>query len=299
MKQKASKPSTKMASTKKSTKNSKTTSKTTSKKTSSLSSTSTPQRPAASLALGADHVAARLVRRLWDGHSGARSRAGVELWPIVDAAIALADAGGLDAVSMRAVALAVDVPAMTLYSHVGGKAELIDLMQDRVWRDLYDAPPPGGPEHWRAGLWLVAEKNRAVFRRHPWLLRLGGRPVLGPHTCTKYEHELAPLDGTGLSDVDNDASLSLVLSHVTGTAWAAFAGREVQAATAQDDQQWWRAVAPVLDEKMDPRDFPRSGRVGAAAAAAYGGVFSDDHAFSFGLERILDGIWLLMRASAR
>ena len=101
---------------------------------------------------------------------------------------------------------------MTLYTYVPGKAELLDLMVDALWL----AMPRERRPH---GVLSVADANRALYAAHPWAARVTtSRPPLGPGLLAKYEHELGAFVGLGLSDVDMDAALTLVLGFVQGIA---------------------------------------------------------------------------------
>ncbi|HEY1920940.1 MAG TPA: TetR/AcrR family transcriptional regulator [Streptosporangiaceae bacterium] len=112
---------------------------------------------------------------------------------ITAAALALADAEGLDAVSMRRVAAELGTGAASLYRYVETRDDLLDLMTDAVGSE-YVLPEPDGD--WLAGLVAVAEQSRAILRRHPWLTGLAiTRPVLGPNGVALLEHVLAVLAG--------------------------------------------------------------------------------------------------------
>jgi hypothetical protein len=117
-----------------------------------------------------------------------------------------------------------------------------------------------------------------------------GRPVLGPHAALKYEAELRPLDKLGLSDVEMDATLALILTHVEGCARAQAIRDHTQQDTGMTDTEWWVAHEPLLSKLIDPALFPVATRVGTSAGQAYQGPFSPDYAFTFGIERILAGI---------
>ena len=117
---------------------------------------------------------------------------------VVFAGIRVADAEGLDAVTMRRIADELGVATMSLYTYVPGRDELLELMLDHAHGEL----PGELPEGWRAGLTAVAEDLWRLYHRHPWLLEIRvGRPTLGPHTFAKYERELAAMDGLDLDDV--------------------------------------------------------------------------------------------------
>ena len=208
---------------------------------------------------------------------------------IVRAATAVADAEGLDAVTMRRLAQELGVAAMTLYTYVPGKAELLDLMLDHAYEQMRRASLDGKP--WRACLERVASENRDLFVAHPWAATISTvRPPLGPGALGKYEHELAALDGTGLDDVEMDAALTLVLQFVRTSALAAEEAAAVRNLSQLDDEQWWAANAPLLNRIMDPATYPLASRIGTAAGQAHGAAFNPDHAYEFGLERILDGL---------
>ncbi|WP_437564218.1 TetR/AcrR family transcriptional regulator [Sorangium sp. So ce542] len=239
---------------------------------------------------------ARSLALLWGSH-GKPGRSGLTVRAIVTAAVELADARGLEAVSMRHLADRLNVGTMSLYTHVPGKAELTDLMVDTVYGDLYDDvdAPSRQPGGWRASLGYIAARNWELYQRHPWLLEIvGGRPVIGPNASLKYEAELRPLDGLGLTDVEMDSVLTLLLTHVEGAARAQASARRTRQESGMTDVEWWVATAPLLDKVIDAKRFPVATRVGQSAGQAYQGASSPEHAFHFGVERILDAVALLI-----
>src|SRR6266545_6160223 len=99
---------------------------------------------------------------------------------------------------MRRVAEHLGVSAMSLYTYVPGKAELIDLMLDTVYGEAVGAGDEA--EGWRARLASIARQSWALYLRHPWLLQVAtARPPLGPNTADKYEHDLRAVAGIGLT----------------------------------------------------------------------------------------------------
>jgi AcrR family transcriptional regulator len=233
---------------------------------------------------------------LWrDPAAGPRRgpRQGLTVDQVVDAATSLADAEGLDAVTMRRVAQALGVVPMTLYTYVPGKAELLDLMLDAAYAQMPRTGTTGPP--WRQRLTAIAAENRALFEAHPWAAAISTtRPPLGPGMMAKYEHELSALDGLGLDDVDMDAALTYLLTFVQAWARADAGARAVQDDTAMDDEQWWAANAPLLARVLDERAYPTAVRVGTAAGTAHRSAYSPGHAFEFGLQRVLDGLAVLI-----
>ncbi|MER7892786.1 TetR/AcrR family transcriptional regulator [Micromonospora sp. NPDC094482] len=238
---------------------------------------------------------ARSLALLWRTREPAsrRGRTDLTVDRIVRAAIELADAEGLAALSMRRVAERLGVGTMSLYTHVPGKGELLDLMLDTVYGETVspDAPPTG----WRARLEDVARQSWALYLRHPWLLQVATtRPPLGPNLIARYERELRAVDGIGLTDLEMDAVVTLIGGFVHGAVRGAVEAAQAAERTGMTEEQWWGAHAPYLEKAMDPRRFPLAARVGAAAGEEYQAASDPARAFEFGLARILDGIETLV-----
>ncbi|WP_034335828.1 TetR/AcrR family transcriptional regulator [Deinococcus misasensis] len=239
---------------------------------------------------------AHTLTLLWGTHNRS-GRSGLSLKTIVQAALSLADTEGLSSLSMRKVAEQLQVGTMSLYTHVPSKTVLIELMVDTVYAGLYSSPEeatqqPGG---WRAGLTFIAFQNWELFKQHPWMLDLSGqRPVLGPHATLKYETELRPLDGIGLTDLEMDTSLQLLLTHTEGSARLSLRQTRAIQDSGLTDLEWWTMQAPLLERVMDSRRFPVASRVGQAAGEIHNAPFNPEHHLQFGLERILDGIESLL-----
>ena len=217
---------------------------------------------------------------------------------VLAAATALADAEGLEAVTIRRVAQELGVVPMSLYTYVPGKAELLDLMMDAAY-DAMPRPDTAG-EPWRARVKAIAEENRALFEAHPWAAEVStARPPLGPGLMAKYEHELTAFEDTGLGDVETDDCLTHLLGFVQGWARSAADTRAAQAESAMSDQQWWQANAPLLEKVFDAEKYPNAVRVGSAAGEAHGAAYDADHAYEFGLERVLDSFEALIAGRRR
>ena len=218
---------------------------------------------------------------------------------ITRAAIELADAEGLEAVSMRRIAEKLGgVTAMSLYTYVPGKGELLDLMLDAVFGEVLDPIPDGG---WRERVEVVARRNRELYLRHPWLIQIAiTRPVLGPNLLAKYELELSTVEGLGLTDVDMDLLLSMIGDYVHGAARAAIHAAQAETHTGMTDNQWWEAHAPLLEKVYDASKYPVASRVGNTVGQEYG-AGDPERSFEFGLQRLLDGVEALiaLRAASR
>lgn len=213
---------------------------------------------------------------------------------VVQAAVSLADADGIDAVTMRRVAEHLGVSPMSLYTYVPGRAELLDLMIDHAHGELPAVDPGLG---WRAALTSIADELWALFHRHPWLLQVTTtRSALGPHSFAKYEHELRAVEGIGLDDVEMDAAVSLVTSLVRGAARSSLDAARLVRTSGMTDAQWWERAAPVLAgiPAADAAHYPIASRVGQAAGEAHNAAEDPAYIFRFGLARVLDGIEALL-----
>lgn len=237
------------------------------------------------------------LQLLW-GQDVRPGRSGLTLRAIVDAATALADAEGLGALSMRRVAERLGTGTMSLYSYVPGKDELEGLMFDRLMGQLYaDVDEPARQGGWRAAMQFVAARNWQLYLDHPWLSELQRpRPVLGPNVTLKYEAELRPLDGVGLSDVEMDTLLGAILTQVQSAAQAQAQQRRAQQDSAQTDQEWWLDRAPLLAQLMDARRFPVAARVGQAVGEQLQAAADPQLTLQFGLTMLLDGVEGLLAA---
>ena len=123
---------------------------------------------------------------------------------IAAAAIRIADAEGLDAVTMRRLAAEIGCGTMTLYRYVPTKDHLLDLMIDVTEGEVVFPDVPAGD--WRAGLRAVAWMQRDRLLRHPWLASLeAGRPAFGPNSLRNLEQGFGMLDGLEL-DIDRKST---------------------------------------------------------------------------------------------
>jgi AcrR family transcriptional regulator len=223
---------------------------------------------------------------------------GLSLGRIVEAAVRVADTEGLDAVSMGRVAAELGTAPMSLYRHVSAKEELLTLMVDAAWGPAPDRPVPDGPvpgEDWRAGLARWAWAMRAGARRHPWVVRipLNGLPIM-PNEVAWFENALACLAGTGLSEARKASVIMLLSGYVRNVATTeADIGAAIQA-SGLDPDQWMASYPRMLAELADPLRFPALTRF--IAAGVFDVADDPDDEFIFGLDRILDGVAVLIEA---
>ena len=241
------------------------------------------------------------MRLLWGKVAETASKRGpksaLSVDAIVDAAIALADEGGIDAVSMRAVGERLGRTPMALYTYIPGKAELIDLMWDHIAAEL-----PTHYDHsrgWRPALRQWAHDGRDFFLRHPWTLDISGaRAGMGPNETRNQETSAKILAGLGLSGQDLMASVWSVASFVHGNARAMAETKQATAATGVDESEWWFSRSKMFDEVAPDyaERFPfltQLATQGTFDEKEFEGSYLEaesDFVFEFGLERLLDGI---------
>lgn len=237
----------------------------------------------------------QFMRRPGDHHARkARSEPprGLSRPDIVAAAMAVADAEGADAVSMRRVARELGVGAMSLYWHVASKEELHQLMIERVQGEA-SAPEPTGD--WRADLKSFAQAARDALLRHPWAIDfVGSGPPSGPNDARNAERLLAALDGLGLSP-----GTAMWVGMTVGTYVFGAALREVQEIRCQrvaEEVKGTMSASEIAAMSAELRRIVHdSGSYPHIAAVMDAGIDPDapesrDERFEFGLDCVLDGI---------
>jgi AcrR family transcriptional regulator len=203
--------------------------------------------------------------------------------------MSLADAGGLQGLTMRALAQALHVSPMALYGYVPSRSDLLVLMLDRAYATMNRRDERAGG--WRARIEAVARDHRDLLLRHPWIAELPAtRPPPGPGQAAKYDRDLSAFDGLGLGALETDRTLAAVLDLASGSARQALAAQGERRASGLTDEAWWASVAPHLDRVFDPDRFPVAARIGTAAATEAGNAYDSDATFELGLTLMLDGL---------
>ncbi|MGM1065385.1 TetR/AcrR family transcriptional regulator [Saccharothrix sp. Mg75] len=206
---------------------------------------------------------------------------------ITRAAIEVADAEGLAAVSMARVAQQLDKSTMALYRHVNSKDELLALMADAA----LESPPELPAGDWRAGLTTWTRAVVGAFRRHPWfaLIPLAGPPV-GPHNLAWFDSALGALADEPVGEAEKVGIVMGLLTFVHGELRL---GVELSRVHRENPDAFSRSYSRALRVVVDPRRMPALGRVVAA------GVFDADDLyvreevdadFGFALDLYLDGV---------
>ncbi|GAA3121614.1 TetR family transcriptional regulator [Streptosporangium carneum] len=208
---------------------------------------------------------------------------------IVASAIAIADAEGIDAVSIRRVAAELGARAMSLYTHIERKEDLFDLMADEVNAEiLVEGELPGD---WREAISAIVRRTREVLRRHPWLVDLvSRRPQVGPNGLRHGEQSLAALSRLRIEPEWKWRIIAAVDDYALG-----FVIREGMRQEGSRGYAWTQAerdalMRPYLREFIDSGEFPNLAPLLADGAPDVEGGDRADDDFERGLRWMLDGI---------
>jgi AcrR family transcriptional regulator len=237
---------------------------------------------------------------LW-GRRGAGKRGprpGLSADAIVDAAIRLADAEGLEGVSMARVAAELGFTTMSLYRYVTSKEELLQLMWNGSARGVESLVLEG--DGWRDQLRMWAIVQRDMIDRHPWITQMPmAAPPMAPNSMIFVELGLGAMDGTPLADGDKLRFIGLISSYTLSE--ARMANDERRAEQEQGAPAW--TYDALLRELADEATYPRLHKIawtrpdpgsGSGSGGGPGGPPSEREEFLFGIDRILDGIQAYM-----
>ncbi|WP_338320402.1 TetR/AcrR family transcriptional regulator C-terminal domain-containing protein [Streptomyces lonarensis] len=213
---------------------------------------------------------------------------------VVEAAVAVADAEGLAAVSMRRVAESLGVTTMSLYRYVPGRQELSELMLDHVG----EPPDPAAlPDGRRPRLAAIAGAMRARYHRHPWMLDVAiTGPPMGPNTLGWMEAILATLEETGLSAADGVLVLTVLTGYIRYDSGVELSMAKAESRTGISAEEWGSAYGRVLANVVDDGRFPALSRAVAAGVFSHPSNGAED--FAWGLEFVLDGVDALIASRA-
>jgi len=204
---------------------------------------------------------------------------------IVDAAVEIADAGGLGAVSMASVSASLGFTTMSLYRYVSAKDDLVLLMSEAG----FGVPPETVREaaSWRDGLKLWSHAQVMMYERHPWLLDI---PITGtPMTPNSLGWLDAALEILKDQPLDSEEKLSIALAVMAQTRWRGTIERgyrDAAAAAGISENAIDSGAASLLDTLITGEEFPYLRVLLDDGAFAPG----PDDPFAFGLDRVLDGI---------
>lgn len=244
---------------------------------------------------------------------GPRPRMSLEA--VVAAAVGLADAEGLGAVSMQRVAAELGYTTMSLYRYVQSKEQLVELMADTA---VGEPPEWGGAADWRARLEALTRAMVGGYRARPWLLRVEiSGPPRAPNQLAWFEAYLEALSVSGLSGAERISVVMFVdgavrelariavqieASRLDGGVSDAAAGAAYAAGLRRfaAPERYPNVAALVAEGLFDPAP-PAQGGAGAEEGAADEGGPADDIGtdIAFGLRRMLDGVESYARERAQ
>jgi AcrR family transcriptional regulator len=213
---------------------------------------------------------------------------GLSIEAIVEAAIKLADAEGLGAVSMARVAKVLGFTTMSLYRYVANKDELLQLMWNASAQGAEDLVVEG--DDWRERLRAWALVQREMLDRHAWITEMPmATPPLAPNSLTFVERGLEAFDDTGLADADKLRIIGLISSYTLSESRMAHEAARAAAQAPADAPRW--SFEALLRELVDEQSHPRLHRLAGAADTDREPAPDDERQeFVFGLETILDGV---------
>jgi AcrR family transcriptional regulator len=198
---------------------------------------------------------------------------------VLRTAITLADAGGIESLTMRKLGVELGVEAMSLYNHVANKVDLLDGMIDTVFAEI--ELPPAGPD-WRDAMRRRAISARAVLSRHPWAtVLMESRTSPGPATLHHHDTVLGTLRGAGFSIEQAAHTYSLLDSYIYG-----FAIQEASLPLGTADET--AQVAQAIQAQFADGQYPHLTEMTVQHVLRPGYDYGDE--FEFGLDLILDGL---------
>jgi AcrR family transcriptional regulator len=196
---------------------------------------------------------------------------------VLRGAVAIADAGGIGALTMRSLARELGVKPMSLYYYVAGKAEILDGIVDLVFSEI-DLPSPGGD--WRSQMRRRADSARRTLRRHPWAIGLmESRANPGPATLRHHESTLATLRRAGFSVAMTAHAYALLDSYIYGFA--------LQEASLPFNPQTVTEATEAITEQF-AGEYPRLVEMATEHILRPGYDFGDE--FEIGFTVILDAL---------
>lgn len=204
---------------------------------------------------------------------------------IAATAIRLADAHGLDGLSVRKIARELGVGPMRLYDYVINRSELLDLMVDVVYARIAEA---GQHAAWRATVLAIAHATRDAALDHEWFSDLlGGRPHLGPHALAVGEATAAALSqAPGLRGIDDlQRALGALNAFIIGAVRTEVTERRTARSTGADEAAFQASLGPYLTRMLETGRYPTVARL-----VIDGAHLNAEETFNHNLTAVLDGI---------
>jgi AcrR family transcriptional regulator len=198
---------------------------------------------------------------------------------VLAAAVALADRGGIESLSMRKLAQELGVEAMSLYHHVANKDDILDGLVDVVFGEI---DLPTGEDGWRAAMRQRAISAREALRRHPWATGLmESRPTPGAANLRHHDAVLGVLRGAGFSVQLAAHAYSLLDSYIYG-----FALQEASLPFHTPEEA--AEVAQAIMAEFPAAEYPHLTEIAVDHVLQPGYDYGNE--YLFGLDLILDGL---------
>lgn len=195
---------------------------------------------------------------------------------VIEAALRVADAEGIDAVSMRRLGQELDVEAMSLYKHVGGKDDILDALVDLV---MAEVPTPSPDAPWRPGVRKAALDLHAALMRHPWAVSvMESRRTPGPTRLHYLDTVVGLLLEAGFEPVGVGDAFMAIDSLVYGFT--------IQLLSFPLDLERDGEEAAAMARDVFAGRYPNLVRMAETVSAGPGFAVE----LSFGLDLLLDGI---------
>jgi len=204
---------------------------------------------------------------------------------IAATAIRIADAQGLEGLSVRKIAKELGVGPMRLYDYVINRSELLDLMVDTVYAQIAEGDQQ--PD-WRATVLAIVHRTRDAALDHEWFVDLlGGRPHLGPHALAVGESTAAALSqAPGVRDLDDlQRAVGALNAFIVGALRREITERRTARSTGTDESTWQASLGPYLTRMLETGQYPTIARL-----VIDGAHLNAEETFAHNLTTVLDGI---------
>lgn len=226
------------------------------------------------------------VGSVWTRPRRGREQPALTREQIVAEAVALLDAEGMEALSMRQLGARLNAGATSLYRHVANRDELIELVVDEVYGEI-DVPRIDDPAQWRAAAQECATSLRAMILRHPWMAStLGqvGLSYLGPNVMRLNDRMVGLFEAGGFPAEEAGDGIGAVISYVVGIGITEAAYLSMLTRSGKTEKEWLAELRPAVEAAA--REFPR---------VAQENWNQDperlrERKFRYGLDRVLDGL---------
>ncbi|MFF5209449.1 TetR/AcrR family transcriptional regulator [Streptosporangium sp. NPDC000396] len=229
------------------------------------------------------------IPSVWARRRRSREQPALSQDRIVSEAVRLLDEEGIEALSMRSLGTRLGAGATSLYRHVANKDELIELVVDEVYGEIH-VPDADDPAAWRAAVAHCARSLRSMVLRHPWVASVLGQVgliQLGPNVMRQSERMLALFQAAGFAPREAEQAMKALIAYVVGMTTSEAAYLSLLARSGQTEQEWAESLRTTAEQAL--RDHPRMQDGYAARGDDDPGKIREED-FSYGLERVLDGL---------